>query len=184
MNAFCFWLSWNETGLLKPDTVWSWTMRLAVMLRHPGMFLFTSAPLCWFGLEHTHHSSLSGLSAPWKTLSSQESNCFSPHYWKASFWFYFSLHHAINCSLDSWFLLVVPVFPNLLSPVQHLFRCCLSISAFPRSSASVLYGQCHKSVHQGREVGSSLLLLFTLGLETQADCVFNSEPNCYLRNAV
>lgn len=69
-------------------------------------------------------------------------------------------------------------------PLQHLFRSSLSISALPRSTASILRGQCHKIIHWEWEVSYSLIPLFILGLETQADCVFNSEPNCCLKNAI
>lgn len=168
MNSFYLLLSGSETGLLQPWAVWSLMMWLAVTLRYISEFLFfTWALSLSFDLENTH--------GPQHSLH----NLLLGHHLKPG------AQLLLATLLEDLFLVffqplpynklftqfpipagVFPVLPNIMSPLQHPFMCYLSISALPRSTASVLYRPCHKIIHQQWEVDYSLTLLFTLGLET------------------
>lgn len=166
----------------RPGTVWSLTMWLPAMLRCTGVHLsFTSALSCPCGLENDHSpvATLSG----WATDTTIMPGAQLPLVTLLEDLFLVSpstvgyMDHSIPDSC--WDMPYISQFYKSSSaPIQELsLNKCLS--TFHCFHFIWKMSQNHSPV-----VGSSLILLFTLGLETQADCVFNSELNCHLSNVI
>lgn len=142
------------------------------------------AGFIWSG-AHSPVAALSGWSTPWTPPSVQESNWFLPHLLEHLF---LILFQPLSCNkLLTQF--PVPARYSLHFPISRVLSSTHSgavsqLVFFQNFTASILYRQCHKIIHQQWKEDYSLILLFTLGLETQATRVFNNEPNCYLRNAI